>query len=120
MKGKKKSKKGLVAAGGAVIIAAGLLWSGLFNIGLPSQKTPPNEPPQTVVSDGQETNKTEIILEIKDNQLYYQGKVLAVEKIAETFKSGQRVVVKSADAKQLFYDEVIAELNKVGCVIIEE
>ncbi len=120
MKNKKKSKKGLVVGGGAVIIAAGLLWSGIFNIGLPGQKTPPNEPPQAVVSDGQEINKTEIVLEIKDNQLYYQDKALAVEKIAETFKSGQRVVVKSSDAKQLFYDDVIAALNKAGCVVIEE
>ncbi len=114
---KKKSSKGLLVGGGAIVIAAILFFSGQFNF-LTGQTNPAND--TTTLADGQSAVQAEVVLEIKGNQLLYNGQVLAVDAIATTFGSGERVVIKTADAKQLFYDEVVAELTKAGCVIIEE
>ncbi len=116
---KKKSKKGWLLGGGAVLIAAVVFFSGLLNFNLPGRQNPPADAP-TTVAENEAAGQAEAVLEINGNQLLYQGEALAVDAIADTFKEGQRVLIKSADAKQLFYDEVIAALTEAGCVIIEE
>ncbi len=117
---KTKSKgRGKWLIGGAGVVALAVLLSSFFGLNLGGRPSAvPTE--TTVAATGEQATQGEATLQISGNQLYYRDEVLAVDKIAETFQAGQRVVVKAADAKQLFYDEVIAELTAVGCVIIEE
>lgn len=118
---KKKNRVGKAAAGGAVIAALVYLIGSGTGEGLLKQTGIISSQPSTTINGEQQTDQTaEVNVVIEDDQLSLNGTAVTLEEMGAQLTAGQRVVLKSQNAKQLTYDAVKSLLQQKDCVIIEE
>lgn len=121
---KKKSKTGRnIATGGIVGLILYFLLSG-GDMGLIGPGEGVNNSSQTVEVTQEETVEAEVekeyVVEINDDTIFLNDEEIVLDDLILLIGNKKQIVLRSANAKQVRYDEVKSLINDNDIVIIEE